>query len=306
MPSLSDIERFLSDLNLPTCRLGEIGRGCALVIAPGARVLALSAPGSDENIFWTHPLLGQCRTLEDMSHGGIGGLRLWHAPEAAYMWQGPAQPATFENYQVQPAMDPGQYRLERTSPLSCLLTGQASLRDLNTGKTTEIAVRREITLKPGPRSVTLAFENHLKLLQGDEDSRVDLWHLMQLPAGSTVGARVREGCEPLVYFNPDRTDGWSVQDGNFCWLTNGKRLGKIGFDAVSGPFALVPSGRFDWTIPIDRNTPYIDSPPGRLCHDQVVQFWDGFDFCEAEYHSPGVSLQNPELSDHSELTFTLS
>lgn len=306
MPSLSNIERFLAEINIPTCRLGEIGQGCALIIAPGARVLALSAPGTDENVLWTHPLLGQCRALEDMSHGGIGGIRLWHAPEAAYMWQGPAQPATFANYQVQPAMDPGQYRIERLSPLSCLLTGEATLRDLNTGEPTQISVRREIQLSTGARSVSLVFENRLKLLRGNENSRVDLWHLMQLLAGSTVGAKIREGSQPVIYFNPDRTNGWSVEGDTFSWLTNGARLGKIGLDAASGPFAVVPSGRFDWSIPIARDRFYIDGPPGQLRDDQVVQFWDGFDFCEAEYHSPGVGLQDPELADKSNLTFTLS
>lgn len=304
LPSLSDLPRHLDTLDIPYTRLGEIGQGCALVIAPGARVLALSAPGSDENVFWTHPLLGQCRTLPDMSHGGIGGLRLWHAPESAYMWQGPAQAATFANYQVQPAMDPGHYRLELISPTSCLLTGQTTLQDLNSGKTCEIAIRREIKLRTAKRSVSLAFENYLTLLRGEEDTRVDLWHLMQLPPGTTVGAKIREGCQPIIYFNPDRADGWTLEGDTFTWLTNGTRLAKIGFDAASGPFAICPSGRFDWIIPIDRKSQYVDSPPGSLRDDQIVQFWDGFDFCEAEYHSPGVSLKNPELTDLSELIYT--
>jgi hypothetical protein len=46
---------------------------------------------------------------------------------------------------------------------------------------------------------------------------------------------------------------------------------------------------------------YVDAPPSGPAGRQVYQFWDGFDFCEVEYHTPGVSIARPEVLDLSEL-----
>jgi hypothetical protein len=250
--------------------------------------------------------------------GGMGGLRLWQAPEAAHMWKGTPDPKTFSNYKVQSQMDPGTYSMEQTSANRCVISGRVRLEDYRGGSPVEFEIRRIVELCPLPdrgpipeaRGLKLRFQNHLHLKSGDETSRVDLWHLMQLPAGSVIGAQVKKNTQPQIYFNPERADGWSIDDGNFTWQTNGKRMSKMGLGTASvlgGPFAICASGAVTgihiWNAPIWRGAEYVDSPPGEIKDDQVIQFWDGFDFCEVECHSPGASLRQPEMFDTSELTY---
>ena len=320
--TLPEIVQFLTSRKIPFAQLGSRDAGRAVVIEEGARVVALSAPGGDDNVLWTHPANKKAKDRAAFSApgpGGIGGIRLWQAPELGYMWNGTPNPATFANYEVQPEMDPGSYCLEQVSARRCVLTGTVRLEDYRGGPAVDFAVRRIVEIGALPElyrplasgGVTLRFQNHLKLVTKDPGVRVDFWHLMQLPAGTLVGAQVCDKTEPLSYFNAQNADGWKVEHGAFTWRTNGKRLAKFGFAASSitgGPFAVCEAaaahaGVFIWNIPRALGSTYADSPPGVTRDDQLVQFWDGFDFCEVEYHSPAATPDRPEIFDASELTY---
>jgi hypothetical protein len=317
-PLCANLERA----GVPFHRLGSPGQGEAIVVQAGGRVLGLSAPGGRRNAFWVHPMLASCRNAEDIGRlgaGGMGGLRLWQAPEAAYMWDGQADLATFSNYRVQPAMDPGVYAWGERSATRCALSTAITLRDYGTNARVTFSVRRIIELARVPanlgakvaRGLTLRFQHHIRLLDAtDAAAKVDLWHLLQLPAGAIVGARVRPDARPVSYFNTARIGPLTSDHGFLQWPTNGTRLSKIGIsvhDAMGGPYSISHGGDtlacFLWNVPRWPSAPYVDAPPGLTATDQLLQFWDGFDFCEIEYHTPGLSLESPEAVDASELIY---
>ena len=316
-----ELTSFLESESIPFVLLGVPETGRTLLIEEGARVLALAAPDSERNAFWNHPDLAQCSHRDELSRigiGGMGGLRLWQAPEQAYMWNGKPDAVNFSNYQVQEDADPGHYSLEQTSPHRCVVQGNALLTDYRTGKKAELDIRRILELAPlpekyrdiGASGVLLRMQNTLRLTEGPADARADLWHLLQLPAPSNIGAFVSGNPTPRIYFNAHNADGWTSRNGIFRWHTNGQRMSKLGLssDAVTrGLFAIRDLGPrlgvYLWNIPISQSTSYVDSPPGDSQSDQAVQFWDGFGFCEVEYHSPGVSPETPEVFDTSELLY---
>ena len=199
-----------------------------------------------------------------------------------------------------------------------MLTGTTQLTNYGTGASVEFAVRRIIEIRESPEiystfstaGITLRFQNHLTLKAGHPTGSVDLWHLMQLPPATIVGAFVRDNAQARIYFNPQNADGWKIEDGVFTWVTNGKRMSKIGFSTSAvtrGSFAIVEqdshAGVFLWNLPSCSGSRYIDSPPDATLDDQLIQFWDGFEFCEVEYHSPGATPERPEVFDSSELTY---
>ena len=87
-------------------------------------------------------------------------------------------------------------------------------------------------------------------------------------------------------------------------------LAKLGLATrdLAGPLFAVREGDASadvwlWNVPNFAESEYVDCAPGVVREDQVAQYWDGFGFCEVEYHSPGVSVERPEVLDVSELVF---
>ena len=322
LEKLSAISDALSHAGVAFHLLGDQTLGQAIVIAAGARVLALSAPGDDRNVMWLNPAISSLKNHSDVGNlgaGGIGGLRVWQAPEAAYMWDGAPDLNSFSNYRIQPAMDPGPYILSECSSRRCVLEARIDLRDYRTGAHVAFSVRRIIELAALPpalrakntRGVTLRLQHYFRLLKADDVSaNVDLWHLLQLPAGTFVGARIKSGAQPVPYFHADRIGALDPVDGFLRWQTDGRRLSKFAIrvgDLSAGPYSLREVGDdlqcFFWQTPRVRTARYVDAPPNQTADDQLVQFWDGFDFCEVEYHTPGINAEQPEAVDASELVF---
>src|SRR4051812_48737011 len=124
LATLAEVCHLLDSISVPHWLLGDDVTGRAVVVPAGGRVLALAPAGSDENVLWLNPALARCQNAADfagLGGSGAGGLRHWQAPESAYMWEGSPDPATFSNYKVQPAMDPGDYSVEQTSAGRCVL-----------------------------------------------------------------------------------------------------------------------------------------------------------------------------------------
>jgi hypothetical protein len=306
---------LLPQLEIPFRVLGSLATGRAVVIGDGARVLALAAPGSDETGFWLNPALGECRKPSDLvklAHGGIGGLRLWHAPEKAYNWRGPVNTTDFATYYVQPAMDPAGYTLHAAPPDTAVLRARTELEDFRSGQKIVFDVERRVQVAAaGPSAVALRLAHQLTWVSGPDNGSADLWSLLQLPAGAVLGAAVKPGAQPAVYYNGEAAAGWEIAQGQFRWPSNGRRTSKLGLGVnqlAGGLWATDERAgkrhEYRWKFPVAAGTDYIDTPPGEDRTDQVVQFWDGFGFCEAEYHSPGASARRPEVTDASELIYS--
>jgi hypothetical protein len=321
MTTVTELCHLLKSIGVPYFLLGDDRIGHAVMVREGGRVLALAPTGSDENVLWLNPNLERCRSAADLAKvgaGGIGGLRLWQAPEAAYMWNGSPDPTTFSNYQVQPAMDPGNYSVVENSPRGCTLSATLTLRDYRSQGRVTFSVRRIIEIAELPmhlrsaskRGLVLRLQHHLRLLEADDaNACVDLWHLLQLPAGTVIGAPLHSRGKPVPYFNESAVGPLKTDDGFLLWETDGARKGKIGLrvgDVLGGPYGVRRQGdrshAFLWNVPRWHGAPYVDAPPHQSGDDHLLQFWDGFGFCEVEYHTPGVFLSRPELTDASELT----
>eukprot|EP01079_Euglenida_sp_SAG-EU17-18_P004525 gene4525-4753_t len=73
--------------------------GAQLVVIPdGGRVCGMFLDGHDENVFWT-------------PDDGVGGHRVWVAPEYRYFWTGPPDLERFTNNPTPPSLDPGPWRV---------------------------------------------------------------------------------------------------------------------------------------------------------------------------------------------------
>ncbi len=59
--------------------------------------------------------------------------------------------------------------------------------------------------------------------------------------------------------------------------------------------------RFQWNVPRLPTARYLDAPPNQTADDPFLQFWDGLRFCEIEYHTRGISVDQPEVVDASKL-----
>lgn len=319
--NFEQIVELLKSVGVPYWVMGTRETGRALMVEEGARVLAMAPPGSDRNVLWGHPGVADVTErpgLNAVGAGGMGGIRLWHGPEQAYMWNGATDAETFSTYVIQKSMDPGRYAVNQVSDTRCIVQGGGTVIDYRTGGEVKFEVRRIVEIfRPklagqiaGVAGVGIRFQNVLRLVEGGAEARIDMWHLMQLPVPALVGAFVREGAVPEVYFNPSKAGGWVVEDGRFSWMAKGERMAKLGLatgDLAGSLFAIREcNGSADvwlWNVPNLAESEYVDFAAGSERNDQVAQYWDGFGFCEVEYHSPGVSMERPEVLDVSELVF---
>ena len=126
--------------------------------------------------------------------------------------------------------------------------------------------------------------------------RFDLWHLLQLPSGSTLivpfeaTASVHERT-PLSYALPGN---WEQNSDHFLYEYAGTARAKIGLAAAAltgraGIVRPLDDGRFCLIVRqfhVDPNGTYGDHPYGVERTDQAFQAWDGMGFGELEHHSP--------------------
>lgn len=310
-PNYDQVVRQLEACGIAVLTLGNRAAGRIAVIPAAGRVIALSAPDTDGNALWVNPRLADCTCAEDVAQlpYGPGGLRLWHAPEGAYMWSGAPDLAGFSNYRVPREMDPGSWAITAAEPASCRMTHELTLRDRNGPGWLRCRVDRRISLLATGRGLTVAFEHTLGWLDGAPAQRANLWHLLQLPVGSQLILPVHAGTQPTPYFNPSAMPG-AVAGGRFRLIAAGNTQSKVGFGAaaIREPLqAVLPpaagGGRLKWTFAVDPAGGYVDAPPGQVREDQVVQFWDGFGFAEMEYHTPACGPDRPSLRDASVLTY---
>jgi hypothetical protein len=111
LPSYAKVVFDLQRACVPVEELGTTAK-VAVTLAAG-RVIAMAFSPEDENLLWSHPQLGETAlvtTHPQMLTGGLGGDRLWFAPELAYHWRGEPDWNAFSNYSVPSDTDPGAYR----------------------------------------------------------------------------------------------------------------------------------------------------------------------------------------------------
>lgn len=324
-PSYSEVVSELLKASVPLRQMGTTGR-VAVTLAAG-RVVAMAFTLEGPNLFWSHPQLADTelvRSHPERLTGGLGGDRLWFSPELNFNWDGKPNWNTFSNYQVPAAADPGAYEFVRENSQSIVLHAKGQLPVHGTGRSVGFEVDRIIHMAdpPLPGSdplmnavdyVGIETSHALKMSRGTTTGVIDLWHLLQAPAGAVLIVPIKktvtnEETRPLSY---GLNGTWVNKSDHIMWRYGGKARAKFGLPAavLTGRSAVIrelSSGRWCMIVRqffVDPNAKYGDHPYEVPRADQVFQAWDGFGFGEMEYHSPLLDAQSGprELTESDQL-----
>lgn len=298
--------RIVSDLRRAAVPLQELrGPGAVAVTLAAGRVVALAFSQDEPNLLWSHPDLGDAARVKDNQLvGGIGGDRLWFAPEVQYHWLGEPDWRGLGNYQVPADTDPGRYRFVDSGPGVVGLTAEGTLAVRADGRSVDFRVERRIRLTPPPlppddpvlreaRYVGVEFTHELALAESTRAGQIDLWQLLQTPVGSVLIVPLRPGhARPVLSYG--LPGNWRLDSNCLLWRIQGQGNAKIGLAAaaLTGRAAILrglPGGQWCLMVrqfPLDTAARYGDHPWGVPREDQVVQAWDGLGFGEIEFHSP--------------------
>lgn len=314
-PTYLDVVGALSKADIPVRELQ--GLGCVAMTPLAGRIVAMAFSREDANVLWTNPQLKDAALVKNRPEkliGGIGGDRLWFAPEVDYHWNGPSRWDTFENYEVPSESDPGRYEFLEAGPDAVSMRARAKVTNRTTGKRLGFEVERTVRMTSPPlpladmsmkeiRFVGIKTSHVLKLEAETSEGCIDLWHLLQVPAGSVLlvpfkKTATRRDKTPLSY--GAKPGGWRAYADYLLWRYTGNALAKLGLSATASTGraavlrALAPNR---WCLivrqfPVDEGAMYGDHPYGQPRTDQVFQAWDGLGFGELEYHSPMLKAAN--------------
>lgn len=306
--SFNQVVEMLSAAGVPTKQLA--GSGNVVVTPVGGRIVAMAFSPTDRNLFWTNPELINAdlvRNHPEKLAGGLGGDRIWFAPELDYHWRGEPDWITCNNYEVPKSADPGEYTFVSDTADAVTLQTHIRLSSLKTGLSVGFNLTRSVRPAPAPISTSeplmegvayVGIDTCHNIDFDDETTagRIDLWHLLQIPSGSTLVVPFK-----LNTSVPDRTALSYALPGKLGEGTDhifyeytGTVRAKFGLSAAgltgrAGVVSRDNAGRFILLVrqfQVDPNGIYGDHPYGIQRTDQALQFWDGMGFGELEHHSP--------------------
>ena len=301
--------------------------GSRLLLLPyGARVLALFAPGSEENFFWTHPALASAESARSFFQANdwhdTGGDRTWLAPEVDVFF--PNYPTAV--WSVPTKLDPGFYAAVQPSPVLKF----ASEIAVTLSRSHE-EVEARITKSWCPALNPLRYEPMWKELDGisyagytqetcmelfpgsDKSAQIGLWNLLAVPNGGEVIIPTHAKAEPEIYSGGVAPANLIVTDHLVRFRTQGEGIQKIGIRAAAstGRLGYLHRNRDGWALIIRNFTvnpsgEYIDVPWQRSAASDALGFstqacsvrTELEDYCELEYHAPAISIAASPLQSH--------
>ncbi len=312
------------------------GNGRLLVLPHAARLLACELadiPGLDANLFWHSTVIedpNTARACLAAAGGGLGGDRLWVAPEVAYMWPDLQRARTDPagGYQLPPQMDPADYHVIEQFNAHIRLATRMTLTDGRVAKRITITLRRgfdainpPVGLPAGLKTVSFSIRNELTLVEGDDGAVAGTWDLLQIPPGGTVICPTTTPVPtPRSYYDPfgDRhvyTDDRCVRvriDGRRkikMGLAPMETTGRMGYYRRCGDASTLIVRIFS-TQP---GEPYVDLPRDsseRFGGDALQVYNDGGaygGFGEMEYHDPALVVgQTPATRTGVSVTHVLA
>jgi len=287
--------------------------GTEIVLLPyGGRVLGLFAKGSEENFYWTHPLLRAVETAKAFYAGtdwhNSGGDRTWVAPEVdVFLPNFPSR----EKYFQPRELDPGNH---------CVSGEGAALRLINRLTLTLSRSRKQVELEitksfaPAPNPLRherggMAAEvqyggyiqhTSLAIVGGDRTSPVGLWNLVQMPHGGELLMPTFSRPEPRLTFGKIPAADLVVDDCLVRYRMRQAGEHKIALRAatVTGRVGYMSQQRERWALIIrnfvvNPSGQYVDVPwddPSDLGYStQACNVNSGLgQFSELEYHIPAI------------------
>jgi hypothetical protein len=283
-----------------------------LILPHGGRILGLFAPWSEENFFWTNAALATVESArafyESDDWHNSGGDRTWLAPEADVFF--PNFPNLDKYFQPRP-LDPGNYRMERTSD-GLQLVNELQLTLTRSQREVVLRISKAVSPALNPlryerRSTEVEYAGYtlrtsLELLGPSANSpdRVGLWNLLQLPHGGDMWIPTYSKSAPNVIMGTVSADDLSVNERHIRYRMHSAGEDKIGIRAVAtagrvgylyetgGQAALVVRNFF-----VNPSGEYVDVP-----WNNAGDFGYSFQACnikghqgpfsELEYHSPAI------------------
>ena len=308
----------ISSLSRAALPLRELhGSGHVAVTTAAGRIIALAFKRNGPNLLWSNPQLSDSALTKNQPEklvGGLGGDRLWFAPELEYHWHGVPQWDTLTNYKVPTAADPGAYTFNDAADNTIALQGTGALQSTVNGHRVGFEITRTIRMPPSPLPANVALQHQIHyagietshVLRFDSDTtlgRLDLWHLLQMPVGSVLIVPLKAGSsaatQPPLSYALSRGD-WLQKPDKLLWRYGGTAGAKIGLSsrALTGRTAVLQAlGTEEYCLivrqfAVNENAPYADHPYGHPRTDQAFQAFDGMGFGEMEYHSPMLDAQS--------------
>ncbi len=194
----ADMERLLADCGLAAERLMLGPNAYLLVTARGGRVFGPFVDGKDP-IGWAADAFAAAIADDDWN---IGGERIWLAPEAAFNFTDAAR--IVETYRVDPALDPGSWRVARDGEaLRLEMTADVPLAD-GSGSI-GVALKRTLTPLPprmlagGVRALGYSQRVEVRQLSGATLALVP-WLIRQVAPVGTAFLDAREGASGEAVF----------------------------------------------------------------------------------------------------------
>jgi len=237
--------RTLEAVGKPT-EIYESSDGSKVLILPhGGRILGLYSPQREENFFWTNTALDSVESARAFYQSNewhnSGGDRTWLAPEADVFF--PHFPKLDQYFQPR-QLDPGNYRLERTSEgprlvndLRLTLTRSQHEVHLRMTKSVGPALNplRYERLSTGVEYAGYALRTSLELLgpSANTQDRVGLWNLLQLPHGGDMWIPTYSKSQPNVIMGKVSADDISVSERHIQYRMRSPGEDKIGIRAVA-------------------------------------------------------------------------
>ncbi|MFQ6032864.1 MAG: DUF6786 family protein, partial [Candidatus Zixiibacteriota bacterium] len=128
------------------CFVLEGEGGCSLVFTErGGRLIGAFPKKESENGLWTHPQLERILRTDEWN---VGGDRLWLSPEQDFFYKNPQR---FKNWFCPRALDPGNYKLIRSSPTAVTFQNIFNLSNIRTGETyKDVCVTRTMNYFSNP------------------------------------------------------------------------------------------------------------------------------------------------------------
>lgn len=285
-----------------------------LQLLHGGRVLGLSGPLEDSNLYWTNPALAdedsarQFYVSRDWHNSG--GDRTWLAPEVDFFF--PEFPnLDISTYWQQRQLDPGNYKIIECDG-HARMVNQMTLRASRTKRDIALEIAKWVGPAPNPlryepqwkNDATLTYAGYtqhtaLRMI-GQSEMAVGLWNLVQMPHGGELHVSTHTRTNPKVYMGEIATDDLVVCDRSVCYRMHAVGEHKIGVRAayVTGRVGYQYSAG-DCSVLIVRNFfvnpsgEYVDVPwrevdnfgyAVQACN--VNSRWGAFS--ELEYHVPAI------------------